>query len=269
MDAERQITSRDNARFKALRRLSESGRERRKAGLTLLDGVHLAKAWEDSGRSVVEYFVRSDVGSQSEIMRFLGERPTTRVTRLPPALFDEVSVVDTPSGLLAVVDISPTCGRADAGIDTLVLDGVQDPGNLGTILRTAAASGIRQVVLTEDCASPWHPRSLRAGMGAQCVLDIHDHCDVEQFLGEYRGTIAATLLTGSQDLYATTFPRPLAWIFGSEGGGIRPSVAAHADLRVHIDMAAGIESLNVAAAAAICLFEMRRQRICSVSHSGL
>lgn len=261
---ERQITSRDNARFKALRRLAESGRERRKAGLTLLDGVHLASAWEASGRAVVEYFVRGDLPDDSEIMAFLRARRAVQVTRLPPAMFDEVSVVDTPSGLLAVVEIPSAQGHPAADIDTLVLDGIQDPGNLGTILRTAAAAGFRQAVLTGDCANPWHPRTLRAGMGAQFVLDIHDHFDVSTFLSGFRGTVAATVLAGSQDLYQIALPRPIAWVFGSEGAGVSPEIEALASLRVRIGMAAGVESLNVAAAAAVCLFETRRQLI----HAG-
>lgn len=261
MSTDREITSRDNARFKALRRLAESGRERRKTGLTLLDGVHLAEAWENSGRPVVEYFVREGLPCESEIMAFLRARPAARVTRLPAAMFDEVSVVDTPSGLLAVVETPRPHGHPAIDVDTVVLDGVQDPGNLGTMLRTAAAAGIRQVVLTADCASPWHPRTLRAGMGAQCLLQIHDHSDVQNFLAEFRGTVAATVLERSLDLHEIALPRPLAWVFGSEGAGVRPEIAARAPLHIRIGMAPGIESLNVAAAAAICLFEMRRQRL--------
>ena len=258
---DREITSRDNARFKALRRLAESGRERRKAGRSLLDGVHLAQAWEAAGMPVVEYFVRGGLSGDSEILTFLRTRPAATVTRLPAAMFDEVSVVDTPSGLLAVVEIPSPHGQPALDADTMVLDGVQDPGNLGTMLRTAAAAGVRQVVLTADCASPWHPRTLRAGMGAQCVLRIHDHCDVPSFLSRFLGTVAATVLAESQDLYEIKLPRPLAWVFGSEGGGVRPEVAALAPLHVRIGMAPGIESLNVGAAAAVCLFEMRRQRL--------
>lgn len=261
MAIEREITSRDNARFKALRRLAESGRERRKAGLTLLDGVHLAQAWEDAGRPVVEYFVRGDLPADSEIMAFLRARPQANATRLPPAMFDEVSVVDTPSGLLGVVEIPAARGHALPTVDTVVLDGVQDPGNLGSILRTAAAAGVRQIVLTGDCASPWHPRTLRAGMGAQCVLDIYDHADAAGFLATFDGAVAATVLAGSRDLYDIELPRPLAWVFGSEGAGVRPELEALAALRVRIGMAPGVESLNVAAAAAVCLFETRRQRL--------
>lgn len=267
MSADREITSRDNARFKALRRLAESGRERRKSGLTLLDGVHLAEAWEGAGLPVVEYFVRGDLAAGSEIMAFLRARPSARATRLPSAMFDEVSVVDTPSGLLAVVEMPASAGHPAADVDTVVLDGVQDPGNLGSILRTAAAAGVRQAVLTADCASPWHPRTLRAGMGAQCVLAMHDHCDVPAFLADFRGAVAATVLAESRDLYAIELPEPIAWIFGSEGVGVRPEVATHAGLHVRIGMATGIESLNVAAAAAVCLFETRRQRRLMAEHS--
>lgn len=268
MSADHQITSRDNARFKALRRLAESARERRKAGLTLLDGVHLAQAWEGCGRAVVEYFVRDGLPDDCEVMDFLRARPAAKATRLPAGMFDEVSVVDTPSGLLAVVAVPAVAGGPQVDIDTLVLDGIQDPGNLGTILRTAAAAGIRQAVLSGDCASPWHPRTLRAGMGAQFVLAIHDHFEVAAFLAGFRGEVAATVLSGSQDLFEVPLPRPLAWVFGSEGSGVRPEIEAQASLRVRIGMAEGVESLNVAAAAAICLFEMRRQRLHTAGHAG-
>lgn len=256
----RHISSRENPRFKALRRLAESGRERRKAGLTLLDGVHLAAAWVAAGRPVVDYYLREGLAPDSEIMRFIGAHAPTTATLLPPSLFDEVAAVDTPSGLLAVVEIPPGKGAPSPSVDTVILDGVQDPGNLGSILRSAAAAGFHQVVLSPDCANPWHPKTLRGGMGAQCCLEIFDHCDVSRFLETFEGHAAATVLSASSDLFAVAIPKPVAWIFGSEGAGVRPEIEGLATLRVRIPMAAGVESLNVAAAAAVCLFETRRQR---------
>lgn len=256
----RHIASRDNPHFKALKKLAGSARERRKSGLTLLDGVHLAKAWAATGQPVEEYLVSEAATAQGEIADFLASHPQDSITVLADKLFADLSPVDTPTGLLTCVHAQPPSGLPAADENTVVLDGVQDPGNVGSILRSAAAAGFKQAVLSADCAQPWSPKSLRAGMGAQFVLRIYEGVVLESFLADFRGTTAATLLDGEKDLYtAAVFP-PVAWVFGHEGEGIRPLVAAATRLRVRIPMPGPMESLNVAAAAALCLFETVRRR---------
>lgn len=255
------LSSRDNPTVKRLHALATSGRERRKAQQTLLDGPHLVRAALDAGWELKELVVSEPGRRRAEIAALLERSGATPVIELTDSLFAHVSPVDTPSGLLAVVDMPPppSTGRLDESL--VVLDGVQDSGNLGTILRTAAAAGIADVLLTPGCAQAWSPRSLRAGMGAQLVVRVHEHADVAGLLADYPGQILATGLgEGARALYTVDLRGPVAWLLGAEGQGLSPAVAALATATVTIPMAAAVESLNVSAAAAVCLFEQRRQR---------
>lgn len=256
----RHIASRENPHYKSLKKLAGSARERRKSGLTLLDGVHLAKAWTAAGWGVEEYLVSDRSAEHGEIAGFLQSRDDAPVTVLADALFGDLSPVETPTGLLTCVRARSISGTPANDQDTVVLDGVQDPGNLGSILRSAAAAGCRQAVLSSDCAHPWSPKTLRAGMGAQFVLDIFETDDLPSFLRDFRGTSVVTTLSGEVDLFAAKFYPPVAWIFGHEGRGVRPEVVSASHLQVTIPMPGRIESLNVVAAASICFFESLRRR---------
>lgn len=252
------IHSRDNAFFKQLKRLAESGRERRKTGRTLLDGVHLVEAYEAVNGPVETLVVAESALDGGEIATLIGNRETVV---LADALMRDLGLVDTPSGLLAVAAMPSAPARPDAGCDAVLLDGIQDPGNVGTLLRTAAAAGIRQVLLSPGCAAAWSPKVLRAGQGAHFVLAIHEDADLPSFVATYRGRVAVTCLTDSTSLYEAGLQGPLAWIFGAEGQGVRRELIEAADLRIRIPMPGAVESLNVAAAAAVCLFEALRRRI--------
>lgn len=254
----RHIQSRDNALFKELKRLAQSGRERKKTGLTLLDGIHLIEAYESSVGSVETLVVNEEGLTRTEIQDFLVNR---EYVLLPDSLFRDAGVVEHPSGIMAVAGFPGPGGKPDMATDTLVLDGLQDPGNVGTLLRTAAAAGFRQVLLSADCAAPWSPKVLRAGQGAHFVLDIFEDADLPGFLSDYAGTAAVTCLEGAQSLYEARWEGPVAWVFGSEGQGVRPEVLAAAGLKIKIPMPGRVESLNVGAAAAVCLFETVRRRL--------
>ncbi|WP_374278267.1 TrmH family RNA methyltransferase [Azonexus sp.] len=252
------IQSRDNLFYKSLKRLAESGRERRKTGRTLLDGVHLVEAWETRYGPVETLVVGESALAGGEIAGFVAGRDCTL---LSDALLRDLGLVDTPSGLLAVVAMPGRASAVDLDRDAVLLDGVQDPGNVGTLLRTAAAAGIRQVLLSPGCAAAWSPKVLRAGQGAQFVLDIHEDADLAEFVAAYRGSTAVTCLDGATSLYEAQWQGPLAWIFGAEGQGVRRELIAAADLRIRIPMPGAVESLNVGAAAAVCLFEALRRRL--------
>jgi len=251
------IQSRDNPFFKQLKRLAESGRERRKTGRTLLDGLHLVEAWENHRGAVEQLVVGESALAGGEIATYVGNR---ECTVLADALLRELGIVDTPSGLLAIV-VTPQAKLApDCAIDAVLLDGVQDPGNVGTLLRTAAAAGIRQVLLAPGCASAWSPKVLRAGQGAHFVVDVFEEADLASFMAQYCGTTAVTCLDGATSLYAAQWQGPLAWVFGAEGLGVRDELISAARLKIRIPMPGAVESLNVGAAAAVCLFEMLRRR---------
>lgn len=251
------IQSRDNAFYKSLKRLAESGRERRKTGKTLLDGVHLVQAYEAIYGPLDSLIVAESALRGGEIAAYVAER---EVTVLADVLLRDLGLVDTPSGLLAIADMPRQIAAVDHEKEAVLLDGVQDPGNVGTLLRTAAAAGVKQVLLSAGCAAAWSPKVLRAGQGAHFVLAIHEEADLEKFLADYRGTSAVTCLDESTSLYEAKWQGPLAWIFGAEGQGVSPVLIAAADLKIRIPMPGAVESLNVAAAAAICLFEALRRK---------
>lgn len=251
------IQSRDNALFKQLKKLAESGRERRKSGLTLLDGVHLVQAYEAAfGR--LEPLIVAESATSGEVADYAVGR---EVVVLADALMRDLGLVDTPSGLLAMAPIPAAREGFRPDRDAILLDGVQDPGNLGTLLRTAAAAGIRQAVLSPGCASAWSPKVLRAGQGAHFALSIHEEADLLAVMADYAGTTAVTCLDGATSLYEAAWSGPVAWVFGAEGQGVSLPLIESAGLRIRIPMPGDIESLNVAAAAAICLFEAVRRRL--------
>lgn len=254
------ITSRDNPRIKALRALATDPRELRRQGRTLLDGPHLVDAYRQRF-GAPELLVVSEAGERhDEVRGILAGMPGVPRLHVRDGLFRELSGVTSPVGILAVVCIPVPSAGLQPG-SCVLLDAVQDAGNVGTILRTAAAAGIRQVVLGPGCAGAWTPRVLRAAQGAHFGLDIHEAADLAAVAGNFAGRSAATVARGGESLYAVDLSGDVAWMFGNEGAGISPALAAAASLRVTIPLAAHSESLNVAAAAAVCLFEWRRQQL--------
>ena len=254
------IASRDNTVFKALRKLCQSGRERRKAWRIVLDGMHLIESYIDRFGPPDEIIVSETGLRRAEIARFLETHPEAAIVALADALFAELATVDTPSGIMAITE-SPNNERGlDSTADTVLLDGIQDPGNLGSILRSAAAAGFRQILLSVDCAQVWSPKTLRSAMGAHFQLDLYEDSDLAEFLSTYRGQSIVTTLDAADELFSTHLEGAVAWVFGSEGQGVRPALAVQAGRRVRISMPGGSESLNVGAAAAVCLFETVRQR---------
>ena len=257
----KQIHSRENAHFKALKKICLSGRERRKTGYIVLDGMHLIESYFAKFGSIEEIVVCESGLEHSEIAAFLKNTSSgISVSVFSDGLFDTLAPVVTPSGILALVQ-QPQCACAlDRDKDTVLLDGIQDPGNVGSILRSSAAAGFRQILLSKDCAQVWSPKTLRAAMGTHFHLDIHEESDLSAFLREYRGLAILTALDATDSIYSLRLKSPVAWVFGNEGQGVRPELAAVVPQRIRIPMPAAIESLNVAAAAAICIFETIRQR---------
>lgn len=256
----KQITSRDNPTVKHLHALATSARARRTSGETLLDGAHVLGVALERGVRPTRVVVSESGRRQPEIAALVARCAADSCIELPDRLFAHVSPVDAPSGVLAVIPIpSPAAATLPAG-DCVVLDAVQDPGNLGTILRTAAAAGVVDVLLTRGCAQAWAPRVVRAAMGAHFGLKIREDVDAAAALAGFRGIVVAADLRDAVELYDLDLRAAVAWLFGSEGQGLSPAVAALATQRVLIPMPGGMESLNVGVAAGVCLFEQLRQR---------
>jgi TrmH family RNA methyltransferase len=257
----KRITSRDNPVYRSLLLLAGSPRDRREAGRMLLDGPHLLEAYRNAyGMEQIQVIARSSVAERPDIEQWL--QVSTQPIVLADALFDALSVVETPSGILAAVPIpkAEPSPRPAEGFAVL-LDGIQDPGNLGSVLRSAAAAGGTEAYLSSQCADPWSPKSLRGGMGAQFALRIDDRADLPALARAFRGKLVALDASAPDSLFDLDLSEgKVAFILGSEGGGIDPHLAALVQLRVVIPMRPGIESLNVGAAAAVCFFEWARQR---------
>ena len=254
------IVSRDNPHFKELRRWAAQGRARREARVVLLEGVHLLEGFLDAGYSLEEVIVSESGAERDEIAVWLSIHPVLKVVQLPDRLFAELVSSETPQGILGVGRIETPEVSPDLSADSVLLDGVQDPGNLGTLMRTAAAAGFRQLMLGPGCADPWSAKALRAGQGAQLLLELHETSAPVEMVRSFRGVSIVTRLDASTSLYDADLRGPLLWVFGAEGQGVSEPVASAAKCAISIPMPGGTESLNVAAAAAICLFEAVRQR---------
>ncbi|MFT3733489.1 MAG: RNA methyltransferase [Rhodocyclaceae bacterium] len=256
------IQSRDNPVFKHLRALSDDSRYRREQGATLLDGVHLIQAASAAGVVIHRVAVTAKAMRSQEVQRVVESALPGRceVLELPEPLLRQISPVDTPAGIVAEIAI-PQHAPTDSQCDMLLIEAVQDAGNLGTLLRTAAAAGVRRALLSQQCAQAWSPKVLRAGMGGHFSLHIAEGVDLLAALQDWSGPVLATALHArSADLFSLDLGKPAAWLFGSEGSGLSPALLERATQLVRIPMPGGMESLNVAAAAAVCLFEQVRQR---------
>lgn len=254
------ISSRENVLFKQLKKLAGSSRERRKQGQTLLDGLHLLAAYHASGGVAEQVLVTESALRQAEIKAFLAQISHWQILTLADSLFAEISPVDTPTGIVAVIGIAP--GAIPESNDfVLLLEDIQDPGNLGAILRSAAAAGVTAAYLSTACADVWSPKVLRGGMGAHFNLAIVERADLLQVTRQFQGLSLATVPDAELSLYALDLTGAVALVAGNEGAGISQELQAAASHRVNIPMRSGVESLNVAAAATVCLFERVRQRL--------
>lgn len=256
------ITSADNAQVRHWTKLAESPRACRESGRTLAEGVHLVEAAAAARVAVKAIVLSAAAGPQARALgAAVAAQAGCRSVELPARLYNAIAPVEHGAGLLAEIEI----GRHDLpralGADAAYLDGVQDPGNAGTLLRTAAAAGVRHVAAAPGTAFLWAPKVIRAAMGAHFALSIYEDVAPEQLTAAFSGERLAADAGGGESLFAATWGTgPTVWLFGSEGSGLSAAARAIGPRRLHIPVASGVESLNVAAAAAVCLFEQRRRR---------
>ncbi len=256
----KRIASRENPLFKELLKLASSSRQRRKSARTLLEGVHLVEAYHTAG-GIPEHLVVSGSGLESrEIEKLLKQLAGIPVTSLSDGLFAELSQLETPAGILAVISLPKPAAASQAADFIVLAERVQDPGNLGSILRSAQAAGVKQAYLSRDCADAWSPKVLRAAMGAHFGLDLIEGADLIKTARNFKGSVVAATLKSPKTLYQVKLTGPVAFIIGNEGAGISPALLRTANEVVTIPMPGGAESLNAAAAAAVCFFERVRQK---------
>ena len=255
----KKITSRDNPLFKQLQKLAQSSRERKKMQQTLIEGIHLAQTYREAMGLPQALVISASGVRNTEIEALITRCSPLAPTILTDALFHELSTLETPVGIIALIE-TPAPAPVPARMDCcVVLEEIQDPGNLGSILRSAAAADVKHVILSKGCVFAWSPRVIRAAMGAHFLLTIHEQQDLTAVLNNFRGKKLATSLRAKNSLYDENLKGPLALMIGNEGAGLSPALSALADATVTIPMPGKMESLNAAAAAAICLFERVRQ----------
>ncbi len=255
--APQRISSRDNALLVRLRRLVQDGGAYRKSGQVWLEGDHLCSAYLQRG-GLPAQAVCTDAAWQLPAVRALAER-AERVVLVPDALFAGISSLPSPARLGFLVGLPPQ-REPEAGVNTLVLDRVQDAGNVGSLLRSAAAFGVRQVVALKGTAALWSPKVLRAGMGAHFALRLLEGVETDA-LDALAVPLVATSSHAAAALPQAALPEPCAWVMGHEGQGVAEALLQRCALAVRIPQPGGEESLNVAAAAAVCLYESARRRL--------
>jgi TrmH family RNA methyltransferase len=252
----RSITSRDNPVLRLVRRLVEHPTAYRSAGRVWLEGEHLCQALLDRGWRPARALVSHAGWSEARIAVLASAAPV--VDLIPDALFAPLGGMPSPASFGFLVDL-PAAPQMQATRAAVVLDRVQDAGNVGSILRTAAAMGVPQVLATVGTAALWSQKVLRAGMGAHFALRLVeglDLCDLDR--------LSVPLVAGSSHasraLTEAELPDPCVWVLGHEGQGVRADLLQRCAGTVRIPQPGGQESLNVAAAAAIFLYESVRRR---------
>lgn len=253
------LESKDNPKIKHLRGLIEQNNYRKKQGQTVLEGTHLCLAWLHENKKINSIFTTEHALSHPDYESILAKY-TGAVFVIGESLYKDLSTLGTSLACLAIVDVPSSSQALDFKADTLILENVQDPGNVGTLLRSAAAAGIEQIICTKGSASLWSPRVLRAGMGAHFSLHTFENIELEDILVQFQIPVYVTSSHHAESLYSKNLRKACVWILGNEGQGVSDYALQHAEA-ISIPQPGGQESLNVAIAGSICFFEMVRQRL--------
>lgn len=255
------ITSRDNELLQRLRRLQSKPGAYREAAQVWLEGDHLCRALLEHEGLPLQAVITEEAWHARPDLRALA-LTAPRVALVPLALMKTISTLESPPPLGMLAPWPQADGRVAPRTDTpsVVLDRLQDPGNVGSILRSAAALGVRQVLALQGTVALWSAKVLRAGMGAHFGLHLVEGLTPEA-LEPWREQLVVTTSHEAPLLPQAQWPTPQAWVFGHEGAGVDERLMRMAACRVAIPQPGGQESLNVAAAAAICLYEAARRRL--------
>ena len=242
------IVSKDNALFKALRLLAHDNAAYKKQARIWVEGEHLCKAALERGLMPVMAVFAESFWPTGKLKQ---AQSATKNVVIANRLFKELSALESPSGFGFVLEMPQPTGIKPAA-NTVILDRVQDAGNVGSILRSAAAFGFHQVLALKGSALLWSPKVLRAGMGAHFGLRLIEGLEIAQ-LDVLNVPLVATSSHSGNFIHGQSLPAPCAWVLGHEGQGVNPDLLCRAMVTVRIAQPGGEESLNVAAAAAICL----------------
>ena len=259
------ITSSRNPIFKELKAIATTSKARREYGQTLLEGLHLSQSYLDKDLKPEMCIIGESSAENTDVAAIIERCEALGVQRLmvTDSQMKALSSVVSGVGLLLLVAVPASELPANLETSALLLDDIQDPGNMGAILRTAAAAGIREIYCSAHAVSVWSPKVLRAGMGAHFNLNIYENSPIETVITSSKVPVYATTLQATATLYEVDLSGPTAWVLGNEGRGVSQQLLDLGVKQVFIPQTTGVESLNVAAATAVCLFEQRRQSIAS------
>ena len=262
------ITSVNNQRVKDVANLKQK-KYRTESGLFFVEGLRAVQEAVEHAEVTELFFTEAETEKLDDILKTAKEKGT-RLYQADDKVMAKLSDTKTPQGVLAVVRIPEQTlqklrpGTAsDNNAPVIILDRIQDPGNLGTIIRTADAVGALGIILLEGCVDAYSPKVVRASMGSLFHLPVVQNIFPEEALTWcYRHGYepAATAMKGAANLYKADISKKMAFIFGNEANGVSEELQAAAETRLFIPMAGLAESMNVAMAAGIVLFEGLRQR---------
>ena len=260
-----EITSLNNSRVRRVQALQRSTRRRMRAGLMVAEGLRLVREVVEASLQIVEIFYTSDFVADPRGAALLDrlKRQSTTLLHVPDEVMAAMSDTETPQGILAVFPIPALRDDATSGV-TLLPDRIRDPGNMGTMLRTAWAAGVRRVLIPPGCVDPTNPKVVRAGMGAHFHVPLHKMAwtQIEELIAGDSVWLAEA--EGGVPYDRVDWSGAVTLIIGGEARGAGPEALALAGGHyVYIPMAPGVESLNAAMAATVLLFEARRQRLAS------
>jgi TrmH family RNA methyltransferase len=248
------ITSRDNPLLLRARKAAGDPAAYRKLGEVWIEGDHLCSAFVQRG-GTASHAVTTEQAWEQAPLRALASH-AAEVAVVPQALMANISTLESPSSIAFSVPWAGG-GSIEPAAPSVVLDRLQDAGNVGTILRSASAFGFTQVIAIKGTAALWSPKVLRAGMGAHFGLHLVEGVESVHDLGV---PLIASSSHAQQAIHQVRLPWPCAWVMGHEGQGVSAALMQRCELTLRIPQPGGEESLNVAAAAAVCLYESARQR---------
>lgn len=251
------IASATNDKIKQIVKLANSKILRYELNLAVIYGRHLIQ--EALQHELLHSVFIVDT-QYAQYAALLHNFYTDSIYLVREAVFTKINIADSPVAIVGLMRISTsTIHDTIYEKDCIILDNIQDPGNLGTILRSSAACAITNIILSKSCVDPYNPKVLRASQGIQFGLNIMTAVDVAKFVANYKYKLIATMPRAVESIYEYDFIQPCAWLFGNEGSGISQSLLDAPQIR-QLSIPCKTESLNVAMAATVCLFEMCRQR---------
>ncbi len=261
------IQSKDNARVRRWRKLLSDSSTRQNEGSVLLEGPHLVNDALARGTPLEAVLVRESASGDPAVNRIVRRSQVAPVI-LADRVFDAMSELESSGSIAAEIRLPKGHPDLSQVPGCVFLERIQDPGNLGTIIRSAAAFGIACIVTDTGCADPWSGKALRAAQGGHFHLEIGRSADIGGDMAQFQGTVIGTVPAGGGALHEIDLRGRIGWLFGSEGAGVSREMQGRCARLATVPMPGRTESLNVAAAAAICFYEASRQRAVAAGRTG-